>query len=252
MAYELDEIDRRIVYALMEDARNTSATDIASGLDVSPGTVRNRIDRLEDEGVIQGYTAQINFERAGGRLVGIYMCTIPAAKRERLAMAAQSIPGVINVRVLMAGRRDLHVIAVGETTEDLRNIARRLSDLDIQIEDEELLQTELQSPYEPFGSDDYPKLPDGLDVVSLADGTDVVDVEVDAKAPVVGRTITEAQERDIISSDLVVLVVERRGEIIPAVSETTLQAGDVVTLIPGDQSREAALAPFTAPAPQQG
>ena len=32
---------------------------------------------------------------------------IPAAERERLALAAESIPGVINVRVLMAGRREI-------------------------------------------------------------------------------------------------------------------------------------------------
>ena len=66
MAHRLDEIDRRIIHALMDDARNTSAPMIAEGLNVSAGTVRNRIDRLEAEDVIQGYTATVNFERAGG------------------------------------------------------------------------------------------------------------------------------------------------------------------------------------------
>ncbi|MFT4882138.1 MAG: DNA-binding Lrp family transcriptional regulator, partial [Salinirussus sp.] len=135
MSYRLDEIDQRVIHALMADARNTTATSIAEGLNVSDETVRNRIKRLEEEGVIQGYTATVDFERAGGRLTSVYMCTVPAADREQLALAARSIPGVVNVRVLMAGRRDLQVVAVGEDTEDLRGIARSLSELDIQIED---------------------------------------------------------------------------------------------------------------------
>jgi len=109
----------------MSDARNTSAPMIAEGLNVSAAaTVRNRIERLEEEGVIRGYTAIVDFEQADGRLTSVFMCTVPADERERLALAARSIPGVINVRVLMAGRRDLQVVAVGEETSDLREIAR--------------------------------------------------------------------------------------------------------------------------------
>lgn len=73
----------------------------------------------------------------------------------------------------MAGKRDLQVVAVGEDTEDLRNIARELSALDISIEDEELLQTELRSPYEPFGPDDSNSSITGINTISLANGTDI-------------------------------------------------------------------------------
>lgn len=152
-SYRLDEVDRRIVYELMRDARDLSVPSLAEELDIAPGTVRNRIDRLTEEGVIDGTTALIDFERAGGRLRVLYMCTVPAADRDRLAAEALALPGVINVRVLMAGRRDLHVEAVGEDTEDLRQIARELSTLDIRIEDEELVEDEHRAPYEPFNSD---------------------------------------------------------------------------------------------------
>jgi len=66
MSHHLDEIDRRILHALMSDARNTSAPMIAEGLNVSAATVRNRIERLEEEGVIRGYTAIVDFEQADG------------------------------------------------------------------------------------------------------------------------------------------------------------------------------------------
>ena len=180
MSYRLDEIDRRIIHDLMVDARNTSAPMIAEEVNVSPGTIRNRIDSLEENGVIKGYTATVDFEKAEGRLTSLYMCTVPAAERERLALEVQSIPGVVNVRVLMAGKRDLHVVAVGEDTEDLRRIARELSELDIEVEDEELLQTEIRSQYGPFAPEEAPEETEtasATDIVTLADDTEVVEVD---------------------------------------------------------------------------
>jgi len=244
MSHRLDEIDQRILHALMDDARNTSAPMIAEDLHVSPATVRNRIDRLEEEGVIQGYTATVNFERADGRLTSVYMCTVPAADRERLALAAQSIPGVINVRVLMAGRRDLQVVAVGEDTEDLREIARSLSELDIQIEDEELVQTEIRSTYEPFGSDDSPESPEATDIVTLPDGTDVVEVVASSGAPVVGQSLGNARQEGVLDPDAVVVSIERDGEILRPTDGTVVEADDIVTLLPRNTTKTEVLNVF--------
>jgi len=244
MSHRLDEIDQRILHALMNDARNTSAPMIAEDLHVSAGTVRNRIERLEEEGVIQGYTATVNFERAGGRLTSVYMCTVPAAERERLALAAQSIPGVINVRVLMAGRRDLQVVAVGEDTEDLREIARSLSELDIEIENEELVQTEIRSPYEPFGPDDATQSPGATDVVTLPDGTDVVEAVVSADSAIAGQSLGETRQEGTLDPDAVVVSIERDGEILRPTDETVLETDDVVTVLPRETSGEEVLTAF--------
>ena len=238
MSYEPDDIDKRILYRLMENARHISATELADELGVSDGTIHNRIDRLEDEGIIRGYQAIVNFERAGGHLVGIYLCTVPAADREQLAMAARSIPRVIDVRILMAGKRDLQVVAVGESTEDLRNIARELSALDISIEDEELLQTELRSPYEPFGPDDDSQASD-VNTFSLANGTDILEVVVEDNAPVVGQSIVEARDTGHLSPETRVLLLERDDETIEPDQTTVLHGGDVVTIIPSDDQTEA-------------
>lgn len=54
-ASELDEIDRATLRLLGEDARNTTPVDIARQLPVSDGAVRNRIERMEETGVIEGY-----------------------------------------------------------------------------------------------------------------------------------------------------------------------------------------------------
>jgi DNA-binding Lrp family transcriptional regulator len=245
VSHHLDDIDRQIIHALMSDARNTSAPMIAEEMNVSAGTIRNRIERLEEAGVIRGYTAIVDFEQAGGRLTSVFMCTVPADERERLALAARSIPGVINVRVLMAGRRDLQVVAVGEETSDLREIARALSGLDIRIEDEELLQTELHTPYSRFLDDDSQQSV-VTDTVTLADGTAVIEVCVTDDAPIVGSSPSEARADGLLSSDTIVTSIERDGSIIHPVDETTIRPNDVVTVLPKESSEEAVLEAFLA------
>ncbi len=230
MAYELDNIDKRIIHALMDDARNVSATALADELGVSDGTIHNRIDRLEREGVISGYQASINFERAGGHLVGIFMCTVPAAEREQSAMAARAIPGVINVRVLMAGKRDLHVVAVGKTTEDLRQIGRQLSELGIAIEDEELVQTEFKSPYEPFGPGREAQA-DGIAEIWRTESARILEITVAATAPIVDQTVKTARDNENLADTVSLLAIRRGTEIITPSSETVLNAGDIVTVL---------------------
>jgi DNA-binding Lrp family transcriptional regulator len=247
VTYRLDEIDRRIVHALMEDARNTSAPMIAEDLNVSAATIRNRIDRLEAAGVIRGYTATVDFERADGRLTSLYMCTVPAAERERLALAARSIPGVINVRVLMAGRRDLQVVAVGNDTGDLREIARSLSELDIRIEDEELVQTEIRSPYAAFGPDDASGATEATDLVTLGDGTEVFEVAVAEGAPIAGITLETARERGRLDDGVVLISIERDGRVVRPEDATVIEPDDVVTLIPRSVAADEALDAFRDP-----
>lgn len=54
----MDDTDQRLISLLRQDARTSVAT-LASKLNVSRGTVTNRITRLEDTGVIVGYTVRL-------------------------------------------------------------------------------------------------------------------------------------------------------------------------------------------------
>ncbi len=51
----MDELDRQILTILRQDAR-TPYTEIADRIDTSEGTVRNRVDRLLADGVIERFT----------------------------------------------------------------------------------------------------------------------------------------------------------------------------------------------------
>lgn len=54
----MDDTDQRLIALLRQDARSSVAT-LAARLKVSRGTVTNRITRLEDAGVIVGYTLRL-------------------------------------------------------------------------------------------------------------------------------------------------------------------------------------------------
>jgi Transcriptional regulators len=51
----MDDLDRQILSILRRDAR-TPYTEIAEEIGTSEGTVRNRVDRLTDEGIIERFT----------------------------------------------------------------------------------------------------------------------------------------------------------------------------------------------------
>ena len=54
----MDATDQQLLSLLRQDARTSVAT-LAGKLGVSRGTVSNRITRLEDDGVIVGYTVRL-------------------------------------------------------------------------------------------------------------------------------------------------------------------------------------------------
>jgi len=51
----MDDLDRRILSILRRDSR-TPYTEIADHVGTSEGTVRNRVERLVDEGIIERFT----------------------------------------------------------------------------------------------------------------------------------------------------------------------------------------------------
>ncbi|MBX0295446.1 Lrp/AsnC family transcriptional regulator [Haloarcula nitratireducens] len=56
---ELDATDVTILELLMEDARR-SYREIAEDVGLSPPTVSNRVDRLRDLGIVQGFTVEVD------------------------------------------------------------------------------------------------------------------------------------------------------------------------------------------------
>lgn len=230
MTRRLDEVDKRILYHLVEDARDTSAPQIADEVNVSAGTIRNRIRQLEDDGILEGYHAQIDYERVEGRLTNLFVCTVPVEERERLAQQVLDVPGVVHVRELMTGRGNLHVKAVGEDMGDLSRISRKLTNLGLEIRDEHLVQREHHRAYHAFGPDEQTDRSGIADFISLTGGAEVVELTVDDEAPLAGRTLKEANAEGLLDPSVLVIAIERGEETLTPRGDTSVEADDLVTV----------------------
>ena len=150
----LDEIDRGILHLLQKDARNHSAAAIAEEVDVTANTVRNRIRRLEEEGIVEGYAPLLDYERADFQVKVAMICTAPSPGRTALAEEALDVAGVVEVRELMTGKRNVIVTAVAAETERMTEVASALHDIGLAIEEEELVKNDYAQPFDHFGIDD--------------------------------------------------------------------------------------------------
>lgn len=156
----LDDVDRAILQLLQRDARNATAVEMAEAIGVSDGTVRNRIANLEERGVIEGYVPTVNYERAGYPLELNISCSARISDREELAKKALQIEGVVEVSELMSGRRNIQVMAVAPTHDELTEIAVALDELGLDVENEELVSHHYFRPFNHFGVEDVSEGPD--------------------------------------------------------------------------------------------
>lgn len=83
----VDAMNRRILQLLVNDGRMTH-NEIAAKLKRSPSTVRDRIKRMEDDGIILGYFAVVNNERMGIQVDAILLANlrqgVPAEELRKL------------------------------------------------------------------------------------------------------------------------------------------------------------------------
>lgn len=116
MSSILDEIDRRIVAALAVDGRRPFR-DIARELDVSEGTVRFRVTRLQDEGLIR--VTAVGSPLALG--VDVYAMILIRVKPGHVAETGRTLSTYPNVRFVGAafGSVDLFIQTLHRDTRDL-------------------------------------------------------------------------------------------------------------------------------------
>ena len=127
MPPRIDDIDEQIVALLREDARR-SFQNIGARVALSAPAVKRRVDRLQAEGVIRGYTAQVDPLRFGWgthAVVALYCEGRMAAREVRDAVAGHP---EVAAAYTVAGDASavLHVRA--RDTEHLERTLERLRD----------------------------------------------------------------------------------------------------------------------------
>ncbi|MFB6139005.1 MAG: Lrp/AsnC family transcriptional regulator [Halosimplex sp.] len=147
---DLDELDCSILRRLQEDARNTTPVDMAAELPVSAQTVRNRIENLEEEGVIEGYVPLVDYERAGFPIRISFTCTAPVTRRSEIAERVLDLPNVVSVEELLSANENLRVLAVTPDSGEITPLTESLVDVGLTIESERLVDHRRVRPFEEF------------------------------------------------------------------------------------------------------
>jgi|SRR3954447_2159400 len=91
----LDAVDRRILELLVQDARR-SASEIGRLVTLSPAAAKRRIDRLERDGYIRGYTAVLDHGMLGGHLEAFTQLSFgPGTQVDEIDRAFVDLPELV-------------------------------------------------------------------------------------------------------------------------------------------------------------
>ena len=122
----LDSLDREIVRLLIENAR-ISYSDIGEKIGISRVAVKNRIQALEQKGIIEGYTTIINPQKISGAVSCYFEIeTAPdsLSKVTEILNAEDMVTQIYRV----TGKDKLHVHAVAASAEEMENFLSTVID----------------------------------------------------------------------------------------------------------------------------
>ena len=124
---ELDELDYKILESLRRNSR-TPFMKIEKDLGVSDATVHIRVNRMLDEGVIEGFTLDVNEEALGRRVRGFMFVNVQPGSLKEVANQL-----VENKRVRMVyeiyGPNDLVVKVEAKDLDEMRDLMLKIREI---------------------------------------------------------------------------------------------------------------------------
>ena len=116
----LDEVDRALLGALVDDGRQSLRT-IAERLHVSRATAYARLDRLVEQGVVDGFTVRVNPEAAGLGTSAYVLVSVEQNSWREVRDALVQVPCVEHV-ALVAAEYDVIVLVRAQDNAALRSV----------------------------------------------------------------------------------------------------------------------------------
>jgi len=122
----LDEIDVEIIKILQENAK-TSYRVIQDKLNISIGTIHNRISKLEENNIIEGYTLKLNNEKLGYKLTFLIRINIDGKHTQEILDEISEKPEVCSV-FHTTGEQSAALICRFKEAQDVHNFIRELNE----------------------------------------------------------------------------------------------------------------------------
>ncbi|HEX7114139.1 MAG TPA: Lrp/AsnC family transcriptional regulator [Steroidobacter sp.] len=120
----MDEIDRRLIALLRENAR-ASIASLAKELRVSRGTVQNRLHRLESDGTIVGYTVRLKPQVQEQRIRALTSIAVEGNRTDAVLKALRGDPAIGALHTTN-GRWDIVAELWAENLEEFDRVLGRI------------------------------------------------------------------------------------------------------------------------------
>ena len=125
---DLDDLDLQLLEALQSNARSTFA-ELGSLVGLKAPAVHDRVTRLEQRGLIRGYSALLDGKRLGLELVAFISCfTAPDCNYDSFVAALADLPEVCEVHSV-AGEETFVCKVMTRSTQHLDELLGRLKSL---------------------------------------------------------------------------------------------------------------------------
>ena len=128
MTYYLDDIDKKILKILEEDAR-TPFSKIAKMLNLSESTIHIRIKRLKESGIIRGFYVDIDPEKLGYNVMAFVLIKADPKKYESVAKAISNFKEVYEIFYVTGEYYALLKVRV-RNREELAMVLDKISNID--------------------------------------------------------------------------------------------------------------------------
>jgi DNA-binding Lrp family transcriptional regulator len=126
---QIDDTDKRIVALLRQNARR-SFKDIGRHVHLSAPAVKRRVDRLERDGVIRGYTAVVDSHAYGWHAEAfVDLFCDGGMPGDAIKRAVEKEPGVVSAHTV-AGEASAMLHVMAEDTKDLESALERIRSTD--------------------------------------------------------------------------------------------------------------------------
>jgi Lrp/AsnC family transcriptional regulator for asnA, asnC and gidA len=127
---EIDLLNKKILQLLQKDGRITYK-DITKEMDRAESTVRERIGFMEDQKIIEGYTAIINKPRVGLNRSAIIYARVPISSFEEITNNLKAVNGVLQI-YRTSGEKNLAFFMAATDDDELnRTIKNKVTPLGV-------------------------------------------------------------------------------------------------------------------------
>lgn len=120
----MDDTDKKIIAEYLKDAR-VSYREVAKRLQLAVGTVLTRTKKLENDGIIESYSAVLNHDKLGYEIVAISEITVSKGKLIEVENAIAKLSPTCAVYDV-TGENDVIIVSKFKSREEMSDFTKKL------------------------------------------------------------------------------------------------------------------------------